>query len=168
LVKNAIFKRMKASFLLNNHSVAYLIHGQPLSLKYETEGCWFVVISYKSEESFFKRFFFRKPNGVFETVTNVYRPGITMWGIGWGIRKIIHKRLKINFFNPKTQLVRPHTPQLPSIPSVRVRSAEARFSVPFVNLESQQPVFINNQLTIHSYDDHLAYKRIKVMATKNK
>ena len=36
-------------FIMNDKKVNYLIHGQPLSYKYEIPKAWFVVIRYENE-----------------------------------------------------------------------------------------------------------------------
>jgi hypothetical protein len=158
---------MTGSFLLNNNTVAYLIHGQPFTLKYQTQGCWFVVVSYNNGESFFKRLFFKKSQGVFESVTNVYNPEIRLWGIGWGVKKLFHHSLKINFFNPRTQFVRTLLPQLPPSPKIRVKRFSPNFLLPNIEIQESKPVLLNNQLTIHPYDDHKAYKDLRQAVTKS-
>lgn len=150
---------MNANFLLNNHGVAYLIHGQPFCLEYQTEGCWFVVINYNNGESFFRRPHFRKANGKFETVTNYYSPEITVWGIGWGIKRLFYKRLKINFFNPITQTIKTHTPDLPPMPAFGVRSPRMQINQQPVRIKAaSQPRLLTKEMNISQYDDYSTYK----------
>jgi hypothetical protein len=164
---------MKGDFLLNDHDVAYLIHGQSLRLEYQTEGCWFVVIAYDNGNSFLQRFFFRKPNsktffrpryfkkanGKFESVTNVYCREITMWGVGWGIKKLFHKQLRINFFNTRTQTIRSHTPELPTMPQFYVESPRVEFHPQPVKVRSAvQPRLLANGMNRNAYDDYSTYK----------
>ncbi len=151
---------MNGSFLLNDKQLAYLIHGQPLKLEYQTEGCWFIVISYNNGASFFKRLFFRKANGIFETVTNVYSPEIKLWGIGWGIKKLLDHRLRINFFNTRTQMMYSQTPQLKQTPTVGIRRLKNKIHFPSVRINNKiQPLLLDNQLVIQSYDDFKGYKQ---------
>lgn len=150
---------MKGQFLVNNNTISYLIHGQPLCLQYQTTGCWFVVIAYNNGDSLFNRLFFRKSNGKFETVTNVYSPEITLWGIGWGIKKLFHKRLQINFFNTRTQMMYPKTPELAAIPSIVVHKPNLLFKTPPIAITSAtQPRLLADPMHILTYDDYLTYK----------
>ena len=168
---------MEAQFLINNETIAYLIHGQPLCLQYETKGFWFVVIVYDDGKSFKQRFleklflrkpntkynyrrrFYRKTNGKFDTVTNYYSPEITLWGIGWGIKKLFHKRLRINFFNPLTQTLRSHTPELPIMPEFNVHSPKLQVHQQFVRVMSaRQPRLLKTEFNTIAYDDYSNYK----------
>jgi hypothetical protein len=150
---------MKGDFLLNDHDVAYLIHGQSLRLEYQTEGCWFVVVAYNNGESFFRKLHFRKSEGVFESVTNKYNPSITMWGVGWSIKKLFHKQLQINFFNTRTQTIRSHTPELPAMPQFHVESPSIEFHPQPVKVRSAvQPRLLANEININTYDDYSTYK----------
>lgn len=151
---------MNARFLLNDNVISYLIHGQPLKLKYQTEGCWFIVISYNNGASFFKRLFFRKANGIFETVTNVYSPEIKLWGIGWGIKKFLDHKLRINFFNTRTQMMYSQTPELKSTPSIGIRKHKSYIHFPSIDTsKNRHPILLNNQLLIQFYDDFMEYKQ---------
>ncbi len=150
---------MEAQFLINNNAIAYLIHGQPLCLQYKTTGCWFVVIAYNNGESFFKRLFFRKSNGKFESVTNFYSPEITLWGVGWGVKKLFHKRLRINFFNPLTQTIRSLTPELPPMPGLEVLQTKVNFKTQHIAIKSAaQPRVLANTMNVLTYDDYSDYK----------
>lgn len=158
--KSIFLESMNGRFLLNDKELAYLIHGQPLKLEYHTEGCWFIVISYNNGASFFKRLFFKKANGIFETVTNVYSPVIKLWGIGWGVKKLLHHRFRINFFNTRTQMMYSKTPDLKSMPTVGVRRYRSKIHFPSVEVNTGlQPLLVNNQLHIQSYDDFMGYKQ---------
>lgn len=151
---------MKARFLLNDNVISYLIHGQPLKLKYQTEGCWFIVISYNNGASFFKRLFFRKANGIFESVTNVYSPEIKLWGIGWGIKKLLDHKLRINFFNTRTQMMYSQTPELKSTPAIGIRKQKSNIHFPSIDIsKNRHPILLNNQLLILSFDDFMEYKQ---------
>jgi len=151
---------MNGRFLLNDKELAYLIHGQPLKLEYHTEGCWFIVISYNNGASFFKRLFFKKANGIFETVTNVYSPEIKLWGIGWGVKKLLHYRFCINFFNTRTQMILALTPDLRPMPAVSVRRYSNKIQFPRVKINTGvMPSLVNNQLHIQSYDDFTGFKQ---------
>ena len=150
---------MEGHFLVNNNTVAYLIHGQPLCLQYQTTGCWFVVIAYNNGDSIFKRLIFRKPNGKFESVTNVYSPEITMWGIGFGIKKLFNKRLHINFFNTVTQTIVANTPDLPSMPQFSVYSPKVQIHPPIATIKSAiQPRLLKTEFNTTAYDDYSIYK----------
>ena len=150
---------MNANFLLNDHGIAYLIHGQPFCLEYQSEGCWFLIINYNNGESFFRRPHFRKPNGKFNTVTNVYSPEITVWGVGWGIKRLFYKRLRINFFNPLTQTIRAHTPDLPAMPAFGVRSPRMQINQQPVRIKAaSQPRLLTKEMNISLYDDYSTYK----------
>ena len=82
-------------FIMNDKKVNYLIHGQPLSYKYEIPKAWFVVIRYENElvhnserlKWFKKKYYLKKNNGVFENFTNAYSPIITFYCFGFGIWK---------------------------------------------------------------------------------
>ena len=168
---------MEANFLITNNTIAYVIHGQPLCLQFKTTGCWFVVIVYDDGKSFKQRFleklflrkpntkynyrrrFYRKANGKFDTVTNYYSPEISVWGVGWGIKQLFHKRLKINFFNPITQTIRAHTPELPDMPDFSVRSPKIQVHQQHVRVKSaSSPRLLNADLNITAYDDYSNYK----------
>lgn len=168
---------MEAQFLINNSTIAYLIHGQPLCLQYKTTGCWFVVVVYDDGKSFKQRFleklflrkpntkynyrrrFYRKANGKFDTVTNYYSPEITLWGVGWGFKKLFHKRLRINFFNPLTQTIRSLTPELPPMPELEVQQPKVFFKTQYVAIKSAvQPRVLANTMNILTYDDYSNYK----------
>lgn len=150
---------MEGQFLINNNTVAYLIHGQPLCLQYQTTGCWFVVIAYNNGDSIFKRLIFRKPNGKFESVTNVYSPEITMWGIGWGIKRLFNKYLRINFFNTVTQTIVAHTPTLPVMPELSVCFPRLQVHQQFVRVKSaRQPRLLKTDFKTIAYDDYSNYK----------
>jgi hypothetical protein len=149
---------MTGRFLLNDNDLTYLIHGQVIKLEYQTTGCWFVVILYNNGESFFKRIFFRKKNGLFETVTNVYRPVIKLYGIGWGIKKLFHHKLHINFINTREQLVFSKTPELPPMPETNIRRLNDQIILPGINVKNaKHPLLLNNQLFINSYDDLMEF-----------
>jgi len=94
---------MEGRFLLNGNSIAYLIQGQSFELQIKAIGCLFVMIHYEDGESRFWNWHIRSTDTVFKSITNVYRPVIRVWGVGWGIKKLLHKALKINFINVREQ-----------------------------------------------------------------
>ena len=97
---------MEAKFLLNGNEIAYLTHGQPFRLEIDATGPWFLVIHYDKGGSWFERWSFRKPRTVYESVTNVYRPHIRVWGVGRGVRRLLHRKLNINYVNVLWQKMR--------------------------------------------------------------
>jgi hypothetical protein len=117
------------------------------------------VINYNSGESFFRRPYFLRPNGTFESVTNVYSREITVWGIGWGIKKLFHKKLKINFFNTRTQNISTHTPDLPTMPVYQIHSPQLKVRTKPVNIRSSvQPRLLSKEININTFDDYYTYK----------
>jgi hypothetical protein len=96
------------NFNLNDKKVNYLIHGQPLSYKYEIPNAWFVIIRYENQlvhnfervKWLKKRYYLKKNKGIFENYTNAYSPKITFYCFGFGIWKI-EKNFKVNFVNVK-------------------------------------------------------------------
>jgi len=149
---------MNGKFTINKSEVLYLIHGQSFSIEYETEGCFFTIFLYNNGGSFFNKISIKKSNGVFTSVTNVYSPTISVWGVGWRIKKIFQYCFKINFFNARTQLVKPITPQLDSLPSIKVTKLNPIFQPNYIKLYVSQPFLKSNQLTVQSYDDYSALK----------
>jgi hypothetical protein len=101
---------MEGRFLLNGNSITYLIQGQPFELLIQGIGCRWVVIHYADGASLFWNWHIRRADTVFRSTTNIYRPLIRVWGIGWGIRKLLHKHLHINFMNVREQDLRPNAP----------------------------------------------------------
>jgi hypothetical protein len=89
---------MEGKFSINGNQVAYLIHGQPVSLNYEINRCWFVLLIHDTGRGFFRKFHFKRSKGVFETVSNVYSPTIRLVAFGLGIRRFKFD-LEINFIN---------------------------------------------------------------------
>jgi hypothetical protein len=159
---------MEGQFLINNNTISYLIHGQPLCLQYQIQGCWFVVISYNNGDSFFRKFYFRKPIGKFESVTNVYSPEISLWGIGWGIKKLFYKKLRINFFNTVTQIMYPKTSGLPAMPDFDVIRQNIVVKTPPVAVRlTTSPRFIANAMSVNAYDDYSTFKENKPSTNSN-
>lgn len=95
-------------FIMNDKKVNYLIHGQPLSYRYEIPNAWFVVIRYENQlvhnferlKWYKKKYYFKKNKGVFENYTNAYSSKIIFYCFGFGIWKI-EKKFKVNFVNVK-------------------------------------------------------------------
>jgi hypothetical protein len=83
--------------LNGSESVNYLIHGQDLSLKFSFDRTFFVVINYNpipKDDKFrvgsfwwFQRLHWFKSNGEFQSKVNFYKPQLTIYLIGWRIRK---------------------------------------------------------------------------------
>jgi hypothetical protein len=97
---------MEAKFLLNGNEIAYLTHGQPFLLDIDATGPWFLVINYDKGGSWFEQWTFRKPRTVYESVTNVHKPHIRVWGVGRGVSKLLHRKLNINYVNVLWQKLR--------------------------------------------------------------
>lgn len=152
-------QNLTARFLLNDNIVAYLIHGQPFKLEYQTNGCWFIIISYDNGSSFFRRISLKKASGVFISVTNVYKPQIKVWGIGWGISKLFDQRLHINFINTRTQVMFAKTPDLPEISNLHIKPST--FRILFTRLllrKNKQAELLSSSIRINEYDDFTTYK----------
>jgi hypothetical protein len=145
---------MKGSFLLNNHSVGYLIHGQLFSMEYSITNCLFVVIYSKGNG-----IKLRKALGKYNAISNVYRPAVYFYSFGLGIRKFKHD-LKINFLNTKME-----TPNITfSLPNkdtkvilktnpVTFNNKEIHTKIPSIKLKSG--IFIQNKYS------QLTYNKIK-------
>jgi hypothetical protein len=63
----------------------------------------------------------RRPTCHFKSIANAYNPNITVWGIGWGIKPLLHKKLNINFLNTIEQKVLVKNPAF-SVKTDRPRS----------------------------------------------
>ena len=90
---------MKAQYLLNGENIAYLIHGQPLEFEIKGRGCLFLLIEYDDGTGFLRRWSIRRPHTHYRSTANCYAPRFKVWGIGWGIRRLIDLPLHINFVN---------------------------------------------------------------------
>jgi hypothetical protein len=85
---------LNAQFSFDGKPVAYLLHSQEFSLNIAVNSCWFLLIRYHSGQG--RKWTIRRPTCHFKSIANAYSPNITIWGIGWGINKLLHKKLNIN------------------------------------------------------------------------
>ena len=158
-------------FIMNDKKVNYLIHGQPLSYRYEIPNAWFVVIRYENELAhnferlkwFKKKYYFKKNKGVFENYTNSYSPKIEFYCFGFGIWKIV-KHFKVNFVNVK-------------LPDLEIKEVplklESRFQIkkPLLRFEINKIIFsktffkkntfsiLNKECKIKVCNDYEEYKQ---------
>ena len=158
-------------FKINDKKVNYLIHGQPLSYRYEIPNAWFVVIRYENELAhnferlkwFKKKYYFKKNKGVFENYTNSYSPKIEFYCFGFGIWKIV-KNFKVNFVNVK-------------LPDLEIKQASLKLTSKFkikkpllyleINKRSFSKTFfkkntfpvLNTEVKIAAYNDYEKYKQ---------
>ena len=135
---------MEANFLLNNNQVSYLIHGQPFSLKYEIHNCKYVLIVYKSGESFFNNYTIKRSRGEFTSITNTYKPNIRFISLD-GKFNFIDFRLKINFINcvPFDMSINLRHPSLFKKIFLKTNNLEIKQSTSF-NIKVQKINLINN------------------------
>lgn len=110
---------MNAQFSFDGKPVAYLLHGQEFSLNIAANSCWFLLIRYHSGQGI--KWSIRRPTCHFKSIANAYNPNITVWGIGWGINTLIHKKLNTNFLNTIEQKVIVNNPAF-SVKTDRPRS----------------------------------------------
>ncbi len=158
-------------FNINDKKVNYLIHGQPLSYKYEIPDAWFIIIRYENELAhnferlkwLKKKYYFKKNKGVFENFTNAYSPLIEFYCFGIGIWKI-EKKLKVNFINVAS-------------PDLKIKELpfkmKSRFQIkkPLLNFEINKRIFsktffkkntfsiLNTEVKIAAYNDYDKYKQ---------
>lgn len=161
----------KERFECNNREANYLIHGQPLSYKYEIPNAWFVVIRYENELAhnferlkwFKKKYYLKKNKGVFENYTNANSPKIIFYCFGFGIWKII-KKFKVNFVNVK--LLDLEIKEVPLKmenqfkiykPSLNFKIKKSFFSKIFFNKNTF--LIVNNKCKIIAYNDYEQYKQ---------
>jgi hypothetical protein len=158
-------------FLLNNNLENYLIHGQPLSYKYEIPNALFVVIKYENElehnferlKWYKKKYYFKKNKGVFENYTNAYSPKINFYCFGFGIWKI-EKKIKVNFFNVKLPNLEIKEESLKLITKFKIKKPLLRFEINktiFSKTFFQKHTFsiLNKECKIRAYNDYKEYKQ---------
>ncbi len=120
---------MKASFSLNNSSIAYLIHGQYFRLDYNISNCLFCVFLYDNGESFFNKIYFKKNIGVFGNITNAYKPNLKILAVGKGIN-FFRFRLKINFINSKPPEIEVNPIKSPKVAQMNTKLKLPQFRLP--------------------------------------
>ena len=149
---------MKASFSINNQDLSYLIHGQYFRLDYKVSRCLFLIFYYDNGSSFFKRIYFKKNRGVFENVTNCYKPNLKIYALGFGIR-IFKFKLKINFINSKPPEIFLKVDQAPASPSLNIRPLSPKLRVPvFYKKDHTTLRLLNNSIIINNYNDLDVFK----------
>jgi hypothetical protein len=144
---------MEGRFLLNGNSIAYLIHGQSFELQIKAIGCLFVMIHYEDGESRFWNWYIRSTATVFKSITNVYRPVIRVWGVGWGIKKLLHKELKINFINVKEQDIDIQFRPAFNLPQASVKNPDVRIGTSVIQISKVSMNSCHNHLEL-SEDSH--------------
>ncbi len=137
---------MEANFLLNNNQVSYLIHGQPFSLKYEVFGCSYVLIIYKSGNSYFNNFKIKRSTGEFTSITNTYNPNIRFISLDGRFQSIYFK-LKINFINcvPFDLYINYKYPLLLKNVFIKKNNFKVNFPISY-NIKTQKVNLINNNI----------------------
>ena len=158
-------------FLLNNNLENYLIHGQPLSYRYEIPKAWFVVIRYENELAhnferlkwFKKKYYFKKNKGVFENYTNSYSPKIEFYCFGFGIWKIV-KNFKVNFVNVKLPDLEINEVPLKLESRFQIKKTLLHFEINkrfFSKTFFKKNTFLvlNTEVKIAAYNDYDKYKQ---------
>lgn len=144
---------MKANFSLNNANVSYLIHGQYFRLEYKITSCWFCIFLYENGESLIKRVYFKKSFGLFENVTNAYKPNLKIISFGKGI-KIFKFDLKINFFNTKPTELNLNPIKSPEIAQLNLKLRLPQFQMPFFKKNKSIEFIIENKsIIINNHSD---------------
>lgn len=152
-------------FLLNNNQENYLIHGQPLSYRYEIPNAWFVVIRYENELThnferlkwIKKKYYFKKNKGVFENYTNSYSPKIEFYCFGFGIWKFT-KNFKVNFVNVK-------------LPEIEIKEVPLKLNYQlqikktFVRLEINKRIFLKTFFKKNTFS--VLNKECKIIANND-
>jgi hypothetical protein len=144
---------VKASFSLNNSSIAYLIHGQYFRLDYNISNCLFCVFLYDNGESFFNRIYFKKNTGVFENVTNAYKPNLKILAVGKGIN-FFRFRLKINFINSKPLEIEVNPIKSPKVAQMNTKFKQPQFRLP--QFQQNQSICIqikNKSIMVNQHHD---------------
>jgi hypothetical protein len=151
---------MKAQYLLNGENIAYLIHGQPLEFEIKGRGCLFLLIQYNGGRGFWGRWSIQRSHTHYRSLANCYAPRFKVWGIGWGIRRLIDLPLHINFVNVVNMPMRcePSEPERVMKPlidraPVQIDRPECKLaSVIISSLVSKTPRLKNNRLQlIHNH-----------------
>lgn len=133
---------MNAHFSFDGNAVAYLLHGQEFTLDIQAEACWFVLIKYHSGLGI--GWTLHRPHTRFISVANAHRPTISVWGLGWGVKLLLHKKLNINCLNvirqqvdikrsrPKIRINKPITARLSQIfkALLLIKMPSTRFNTP--------------------------------------
>ena len=127
---------MRAQFLLNGEDKAYLIHGQPLEFEIKAERCLFLLIHYAGGNGLFRRWSLRRPHTRYRSVANCYATRLRVWGIGWGIRRLIDLPLHINFFNLIDIRMRCHTAAPERVMSPDINTSPVQIDSPNCRLAS--------------------------------
>ena len=162
---------LQNKFLLNNNLENYLIHGQPLSYRYEIPAAWFVVIKYENELShnferlkwLKKKYYFKKNKGIFENFTNAYSPTIEFYCFGFGIWKIV-KKFKVNFVNVKLSDIEIREVPLKLNIIFTIKKPLLRFEInkrSFLKtfLKKNTFLILNKEWKISAYNDYEKYKQ---------
>ena len=118
----------------------------------------FLIFFYDNGSTFFKRLYFRKSSGVFENVTNCYKPKLKIYCIGFGI-KVFEFNLKINFINCKPPLIFTKTLKKPKMPLVNIKNQIPQITSPkFIRRDLSNLQLINTPLIINNYNDLEVFK----------
>lgn len=127
-------RQMSSMIKLNeSDSVNYLIHGQDLTLDFNFATAFFVCIHYnpvpatskfrKGSFWWFQRLHWFSRKGVFQSKVNVFYPQLTLYVIGWGIKKISIP-LQVDRVHVVKNVPTVHLPdftyRLPSMPVLRM------------------------------------------------
>ncbi len=157
-------------------SVNYLIHGQDLSLTFNFPNAWFVCIHYnpvptsakfrKGSFWWFQRLHWFKRTGVFESKVNFFYPHLSLYIVGWGIKKI-NIPMSINNVHVKNDLPSFHLPKIlkktPHMTTVPLTSCQT-ISIPnFRKFERLQLFKKHNEiiLPLMELEQRLIAKKIK-------
>ena len=151
---------MPNKILLNDSdSVNYLIHGQDLCLNFSFPKSFFVVVKYNSVPNtpkfrkgsfwWFQRINLFKKTGQFNSKINVFNPILSIYTIGWGIRKI-RIPLKIDKVNIQVSLPKvidfKNTNQLGKVKLKSIGIKNVNIPI-FIN--QKEIILANNKLNVH-------------------
>ena len=151
---------MTANISINNSGTssstkeyAYLIHGQYFRLDYNISNCWFCIFLYDNGESFFKKLYFKKCIGIFENITNAYKPNFKIIAFGSGI-KVFRYNLNINFINNKPLKVEVNPIKSPKVALFNTTFKLPQFQLPIFKKNGDISFLINNNtIKINEHDD---------------
>lgn len=158
---------MKASISINNSDIAYLIHvihGQYFRIDYNISNCLFCVFLYDNGESFFKRIYFKNNSGVFENVTNAYKPNLKILAFGRWLN-IFRFRLKINFINSKPPEIEVNPIKIPEVAQMEIKRKIPHFKLPIFNKSNGINFQIDKQIII--INDHKELDNL-ILESRNK
>jgi hypothetical protein len=163
---------MPNKILLNNiESVNYLIHGQDLCLNFSFPKSFFVVIKYNSVPNtpkfrkgsfwWFQRINLFKNTGQFNSNINVFNPILTIYTIGWRIRKVrIPLKIdKVNVYKNIPKVI--DFKNVTQLRKVKLKSFELKKANIPIFIEENELILSNNMLNVHLPFNELDQKIIE-------